>query len=195
MGKRDLVLSFLLGWAGDGAGRPAAQAVPSLWCTQHRETWRGRPLSANSAFGVYLAWYHSSRSSHSAAPHVPLPDLGRGQRKQPFLSASCLQNHWQPGFSARKKCLVILQSCCPFPRISPPFSILDRLQQPTPSSALCKAASAGPDSVFPLFRAEEQHCSSRVRALHVCTESNSLGSTCSDEYSSLRGSSSKQCRH
>lgn len=135
--------------------------------------------SANSTFGVL-----SSMVPYQLALHIQ-------------LYSSCLCQSWEGAeevilplslvsvkqlaaeFCCQEKCSVILQSCCPFPRISPALTILDRPQQPPPGSILHQATSVGPDSVFPLFTAE-QHCFSRVRALHICTESNRMWSTCSD---------------
>lgn len=126
----------------------------------------------------YLAWYPTSwLFASSCTPHV-FARAGEGQRKKSFLSALRLQNQ-AARFFCQEKCLVILQSCCPFPRISPPFGILDRPQKPPPSSTSHKAARVGPDSVFPLFTAE-QPCCSRVRALHICTERNRMWSPRSD---------------
>lgn len=128
----------------------------------------------------YLAWCHTSWLFTSSCTQHVFARPGEGVEEVilplSLMFAKPLADRF---FCQGKKCLVILQSCCPFPRLSPPFGILDRPQQPPPSSTSHKAASVGPDSVFPLFTAE-RHCFSRVRALHICTESNRMWSTCSD---------------
>lgn len=149
------------------------------WCTQHREIRKGGSLSANSAFGVL-----SSMVPYQVALHIQLHSAclcqtwGGGRGSNPSSQPHVCKT-FGSRFFCQEKCLVILQSCCPFPRISPAFGILDRPQQPQASSTSHKATSVGPDSVFPLFTAE-QYYFSRVRALHICTESNRMWSACSD---------------
>lgn len=184
----DLVLYFLLDWPGGWARMAAAQAV----CPEHRiaaglhssihtaqSNVSRRMPPANSAFGVL-----SSLVLHQLALHIQLYSLcvcqsweGAEEVILPLSLVSVKQ--LATGFCYQEKCLVILQSCCHFPRISPAFRILGRSQQPPPGSILHQATNVGPDSAFPLFTAE-RHCFSRVRALHICTESNRMWSTCSE---------------
>lgn len=167
----------------------AAQAV----CSEHRIAARLHFLHthsteqcgkedaspANSAFGVL-----SSMVPYQLAPHIQLYSSCLCQSwegaEEVILPLSLMSvKHLAAGFCRQEKCSVILHSSCPFPRISPAFSILDRPQQPPPGSVLHQATSVGPDSAFPLFPAERR-CFSKVRALHICTESNRMWSTCSD---------------
>jgi len=127
----------------------------------------------------YLAWYHTSWLFTSSCTQRVFARPGEGAEEAILPLSLVSARPLAAGFLCQQKCLAILQSCCPSPGISSPFGILDKPQQPLPSSTSHKAESVGPDSVFPLFTAE-RHRFSRVRALHICTESNRMWSTCSD---------------
>lgn len=136
--------------------------------------------------GFYLQWYHISWLFTSSCTLSGCARPGEWAEEVIVPLSLVSAKPVAAGVFCQEKCLVILQKCCPFPRISSPFSILHRPQQPSPSSTLHRTTSVGPDSVFPLFSAE-QHCFSKVRALHICTESNRMWSTCSDRVKLFEG--------